>query len=82
MIHRTPSVGALINRILEINPALGVDEIIRIIKACVTIRGGKLAEFGSTERVDEGKALAMARATVLNRAHADDVARDHAAESR
>lgn len=64
LIHRTPSVGSVVNKIIAINPDLGTQEIIAIVRAATQIREGDQSEFGLAETVDCERALELARATV------------------
>lgn len=63
-LHRTPSAGTIIKKIVEINPELGVAEIGALIRAASSRRGGPALEYSDVEVIDEGKALELARATV------------------
>ena len=64
LIHRTPSVGSIVNKIIAINPELGSSEIIAIVRAATQVRVGDQSEFGLAETVDGERALELARATV------------------
>ncbi len=63
------SIGSLIKRIVDINPNLRVDEIRHLIRQAthvemVTIAEGEETIAQSMERVDEPKALKLARNTL------------------
>jgi hypothetical protein len=63
LIHRAPSVGGVIKKMLAINPDLGATQIIEFIKQS-TVQQGSQGEFAEAERIDEERALRLARATV------------------
>ncbi len=56
-VLRAPSVGSLVKEITEINPSLGVPEIIEIIRQASMSQAG-------IETVDNRRALELARATL------------------
>jgi hypothetical protein len=66
--HSAPSVGAVVKKITEINPNLGTQEIIALIRESLQAQGGNGNEFASAEVLDEDKALRLARATLERRA--------------
>jgi hypothetical protein len=61
LIHRTPSVGSLIKKIMAINPDLSAPQMIDIIRQSTRPQGGTGNEFASAEVIDEAKALLLAR---------------------
>lgn len=65
LIHRAPSVGGVIKKIMAINPDLNVREVIDLVRRSTEtqVMGG---EFSKAEIVNEAKALELARATVKN----------------
>lgn len=63
-LHKAPSVGAVVNRILAINPALGVPEVLAIIRRSSARQGSAAGDFASAEVVDVPRALALARSTL------------------
>jgi hypothetical protein len=63
LLHRNASVGSLIKKILAINPELGVQEIIGLIRESTRIQNGMLGEYDSTELINEDQALELAKAT-------------------
>lgn len=67
-LHRSPSVGSITKKIMEINPELSGQEIIRIIRASVETQGRDAGEFAGIEMIDESRALALAKATLPQRA--------------
>ena len=58
------SAGAVIKKIHEINPSLGVIEISKIVRGATTTRKGELDDAGDVEVIDEERALQMARNTL------------------
>lgn len=59
ILHRSPSVGAIVKKIMTVNPDLGVPEIIAIIRKA-TIKKQIAGDFSSSETVDEKLALDLA----------------------
>jgi hypothetical protein len=66
--HRSPSAGAIIKKIVEINPELTTREVIEIMNQSTRARGAEAGEFAGAEVIDEEKALKLARET-LNAGH-------------
>lgn len=64
LIHRTPSVGALVNRLLKINPELGVQDLAFIIRSSMETQGGMGSEFSEASFINEKKALDLANLTL------------------
>ena len=64
LLHRSPTVGSVIKKIVTINPALGTPEIIHMIRQSVRAQGGNGNEFASAEIIDEEQALSLARASL------------------
>lgn len=64
--RRTPTVGSVSKKIMEINPKLNAQEIIFVIKQSVLYEYAIKDGFTKTEVIDEEKALEMARATCVN----------------
>ncbi|MGZ3689596.1 MAG: hypothetical protein ACXWPM_06955 [Bdellovibrionota bacterium] len=64
LIHKSPSVGSVIKKVLAVNPDLGVTEIIELIKQSIAPQGDEAGEFATSEVVDEEKALRLARETL------------------
>lgn len=62
-VHRTPSAGSLIKKIIEINSELGIREISSIIRQSTHRQGSETHEYADVEVIDEEKALRLARAT-------------------
>lgn len=61
LLHRAPSVGGITKKIMEINPNLGVKEIMDIVRRSVDPMGGLAGDFNSAEVLDEDRALQLAR---------------------
>jgi hypothetical protein len=64
VLNRSPSVGAVVKKMLEINPDLGAQEITKIVKQAIHLQGGIANEFAEAEVIDEEKALELARQTL------------------
>jgi hypothetical protein len=63
-LHRAPSVGRVVKRMLDINPALGTPQLIELIRQATLVRGPGGLGFAEVETVDEEEALRLARATL------------------
>lgn len=63
-LHKAPSVGAVVNRILAINPELGAADVMAIVREATSRRGAEAGDFASAEVIDEPRALELARATI------------------
>ncbi len=59
-LRNTATVGHVSRKILELNPELGVQEVIFIIKQSVIRESEIEGSFTKTEYIDEAKALQMA----------------------
>ena len=64
LIHRTPSVGGLIKKLVEINPELTTQELIQLVRQSTRPQGSTSGEFTAAEVVDEAKALSLAKASL------------------
>lgn len=64
LVHRSPSVGGLIKKILAINPDLGVQEIVDLVRRATKIQGDVENVYASKEVVDENLALELAKQTL------------------
>lgn len=63
LIHKAPSVGAVVKKILAINPDLSADQIIDFIRKS-TVRQEQSevpGEFAQAEIINEERALGLAR---------------------
>lgn len=60
-VHRAPSVGSIVQKLLAINPALTTTQLIAIIKQATVAQGRQAGEFSGTEVVDETRAVALAQ---------------------
>lgn len=61
---RPPSAGAIIKKIVEINPDLNTRQVIEIVNQAIQPRGADAGEFASAEVINEAKALELARQTL------------------
>jgi hypothetical protein len=64
LIHRSSSIGSLIKKITVINPSLGVQEIIQLVRQATRTRGASAGDYASLEIVDEQLALDLAKGTL------------------
>lgn len=65
-VQKSPSVGSIIKKIVEINPELGVMDVSKIIRQSIEVQSEPAGEFSGLEIVNEMKALGLARASVRN----------------
>lgn len=63
LLHPFTSVGSLTKKIMAINPDLNVQEIIWLIRQATRTQSGPDA----AETIDEGYALELAKATLIQR---------------
>ena len=59
----TPSAGSIIKKIVTLNPTLGVQDVIDIVRECVEVQTPSSEDFTQFEVINEKKALALAAAT-------------------
>jgi hypothetical protein len=64
LIHRSPSVGGLVKKIMDINPELGIQEIVQLIRMATRSQGKMAGDYEAMEIVDEKQALALAQSTL------------------
>lgn len=66
LIHRAPSVGGVIKKMLAINPDLSASEMIDFIRQSTRRQqqSGVAGEFAQAEVIDEPNVLRLARETV------------------
>jgi hypothetical protein len=66
LIHRTPSVGSVLKKIMAINPDLSAAQMIGLIRESLQTQAQSdiAGEFAQAEVVDEEKVLRLARATL------------------
>lgn len=64
-----PSVGSVTKKIMKAHPELTTGELIAVIRESLEAQGAEAGDFATHERVNEAKALDLARARVLNRNH-------------
>ncbi len=67
LIHRTPSIGGIIKKVMAINPELTVQDMIDLIKQSVLAQGAVANEFSTAQVIDEAKVLKLAQATTQNK---------------
>jgi hypothetical protein len=60
-LHRAPSVGSLIPKLLAINEFLTTGECIQIVRQCIHKRGSEAGDFASAEIIDEEQAIRLAK---------------------
>ena len=63
--HRAPSVGAVVKKMLAVNPELSTHELIAMVRQAISVQGGPESDFATVEVINEEKALALARASAL-----------------
>ncbi len=64
VVHRAPSVGSVVKKIMAINPQLSAQDMIVLVKKATRTQGG--GEFASAEYIDEAEALRLARETLAS----------------
>jgi hypothetical protein len=67
LIHRAPSIGGVLNKILAINPELTATEAIDLVRQSLEKRGEAGGEFSQAEIINEDKALGLARSSIKAR---------------
>jgi hypothetical protein len=64
---RTPTVGQVLNKIMDINPELSPQEMAEIMKQAIVKRGGYFHDgFAKQDVIDEAIACDLARKTLQN----------------
>jgi Zn-dependent protease with chaperone function len=63
-LHKAPSVGAIVNQILAINPDLLASDVMQIVRSATSRRGESAGDFASAEVIDIPRALELARSTL------------------
>lgn len=64
LLHRAPSVGAIIKKMMVINPELSAQEMIEFVRQSIETQGQDSGEFALAEMINEEKALELVRRTV------------------
>lgn len=64
LLHKAPSAGSIIKKIVTINPDLGTQDVIQIIKLSTELQSQAAGDFEGTEVINEAKALHLAQATL------------------
>lgn len=59
-IHRTPSVGSVIKKLMDAHPELTATEMTSIVRQSMITQGDDAGEFAGTEVIDEARALRLA----------------------
>ena len=57
---KAPAVGAVIKKMMALNPALSAMDMIEIIRESTILQGSLAGEFASVQTIDEEKALRLA----------------------
>ena len=60
VIHKSPSVGSVVKKIVDLHPELTAKEVTAIVRECLAPQGGVSNEFASAEVINEAKALRLA----------------------
>jgi hypothetical protein len=64
LVLKNPSVGSVIKKVLAINPELGAERMIDMIRQSIQVQGSVAGEFASAEVIDEANVLRLARETI------------------
>ncbi|MGK5085518.1 hypothetical protein WDW37_19695 [Bdellovibrionota bacterium FG-1] len=66
LIHRTPSVGSIIKKMISINPDLDTMQLIDIIRKSTLVQeqSGIAGEFAQAQIIDEQQALSLTRGSL------------------
>ena len=67
LVHRTPSVGSILKRMIEINPELSASELTALIRESILDQsqaGLAAGEFAQAQVIDEAKCLRLTRESV------------------
>jgi hypothetical protein len=63
-LHRAPSVGSLVKKVLAVNPNLSTHDIIAMVREATHDQGENAGEYSSVQVVDENKVMELARASL------------------
>ena len=63
-VHRTPSVGGVVKKILKIYPELDINDLIAVVKSSIYVQDETKGEFERVEIIDEERALKLAKTLV------------------
>jgi len=61
-IHKTPSVGSVIKKLMDGYPGLSAADMTAIVRQALVAQGEKAGDFAGTEVIDEALALRLAGA--------------------
>ena len=59
-IHKTPSVGSVIKKLMDAYPELSAAELTAIVRQSLVAQGDQAGDFAGTEVIDEALALRLA----------------------
>lgn len=63
-LHKAPSVGSIVKKVLAVNPNLGTHAIIAMVREATRDQGEGAGEYAHVQVVDEKKVLELARASL------------------
>jgi hypothetical protein len=63
-LHKAPSVGSVVKKLIEVNPALSAQDLMGIIRASTRRQGETAGDFAIVEVIDIPHALGLARSTL------------------
>lgn len=63
-LHKAPSVGSLVKKVLNVNPHLSTQEIIAMVREATYQQGAGAGDYAGVEVVDETKVLELARTSL------------------
>lgn len=66
-VHRSPSVGSIVKRMLEIDPEIPAKELMTLVRQATRTQGAEAGDFAQIEVVDEKLAMDLVRARVAAR---------------
>ena len=64
LVHRTPSVGTVVKKLIAVNPGLTTLDLAHIVRLSMHTQGKAAGEFALAEGIDEAHALKLARKTL------------------
>ena len=64
VVHRSPSVGSVVKKMIAINPDLGTSDLIELVRMATEKSSDESGEFSSIDLINEEKAIRLARATL------------------
>ncbi len=63
-VHRSPSVGSIVKKMLEIDPEIPAKELMALVRRATRTQGAEAGDFAQIEVVDEKLAMELVRARV------------------